>query len=134
MLISRSCTTSWLDWVHGELWLTGTALIRTRLSLSKTVANGNGGVSSTLAAPVTPVAVPSHLSPEGVAAGHRTNRYIALADIASAVLHRGRLSDRLTVVMTNGRRYKLLWLSADPAYEILRQALPPQLDDRLRHD
>ena len=25
--VTRSCTTGWLDWIHGELWLTPTGLI-----------------------------------------------------------------------------------------------------------
>jgi hypothetical protein len=35
-LISRSCTTGWLDWGHGELWLTETALVRVRRSRGHT--------------------------------------------------------------------------------------------------
>ena len=130
-LISRSCTTSWLDWVHGELWLTDKALIRTRLSLSETLANGTG---DTLAAVAAPVAVPPHLSPELVVAGHPTNRYIALAEIEFAALHRGHVSDRLNLRMRDGGRNKLLWLSADPAYQILREALRRGLDERLTVD
>lgn len=133
-LISRSCTTSWLDWVHGELWLTESALIRTRSSLGQTLVNGKSGVSPTLAPAVRPVPIPPHLTPERVAAGHPTNRYIPLAEIASAALHRGHMSDRLNLAMSSGTRHKLLWLSADPAYAILRDALPSALNHRLTLD
>lgn len=131
-LVSRSCTTGRLDWVHGELWLGDDAIMRSRLSLAQTIAHAGG--SSTVAAPLSRVPVPPRLTPERLAAGHRTNRYIPFAGISRATLHRGRLNDRLDVTMDSGVRYTLLWLGADPAFGILREALARSLHERLTVD
>lgn len=40
-LISISCTTGWLDWVHGELWLAGDGILRRRRGWLKTIGSGN---------------------------------------------------------------------------------------------
>lgn len=126
--ISRSCTTGWLDWVHGELWLLPDGLIRRRLSLAETRANG---LTRTVPAPL-PTADPAGFDPAAVLAGHRTNKVIAFAEIASARLKRGRTADALRLSMVDGTRHRLLWLVADPAHDVLSTVLPRQLGDRLR--
>lgn len=132
-LISKSCTTGWLDWVHGELWLGEEAIMRSRLSLAETLAHGNGG-SPTVTIPPARVPLPSHLTPPLLAAGHRRNKYLPFAQIAAAALHRGRMNDRLSVTMDTGARHKLLWLSTDPAFAFLREALARSLPGRLTVD
>ena len=42
-LISRSCTTGWLDWAHGELWVCDDGLLRKSLGLVETVLHLRGG-------------------------------------------------------------------------------------------
>jgi Flp pilus assembly protein TadD len=130
VLISRSCTTGWSDWIHGELWLTETALIRGRLSLRETRAHGRRGLAATVSTPTQPIPIPGHLVRTRVTAAHRTNRYLPLTDISWAVLHHGLLNDRLHLTLDTGAKYKLLWLSADPAYDVLCEALADTLKNR----
>ncbi|MCG8919131.1 hypothetical protein L6E12_25455 [Actinokineospora sp. PR83] len=126
-LISRSCTTGWADWIHGELWLSPTELVRRRLSLNASRANGYGpSVSDPL--PVVPVGDLDH---GRVLAEHRTNKVIAFGEVDSATLFRGRTAHGLKVVMASGQRHKLLWLVRDPAFAILSGALPQRLGSRL---
>jgi hypothetical protein len=39
-LITASCTTGWLDWIHGELWLFPDGLLRASTGLGTTLTNG----------------------------------------------------------------------------------------------
>lgn len=127
VLVSRSCTSGWLDWIHGELWLTETALIRSRLTYRETRGHG---VQATVSSPTQEVVMPGRLASDRVRAAHRTNRYVSMTDIRRAALHRGLFSDRLSITLDTGARYKLLWLRADPAYKVLREALPGILGNR----
>lgn len=126
-LISRSCTTGWADWIHGELWLSSTALVRRRLSLEASRANRYG---PSVSAPL-PVVPAEDLDHGRVLAEHRTNKVIAFGEVDSATLFRGRTAHGLKVVMTSGQRHKLLWLVRDPAFAILSEALPEQIGSRL---
>ncbi|AWZ16800.1 hypothetical protein [Streptomyces sp. ICC1] len=38
-LLAASCTTGWLDWFHGELWLLPDSLVRIRSGFADTVVN-----------------------------------------------------------------------------------------------
>ena len=131
MLISRSCTTGWSDWIHGELWLTRTALIRSRLSFAETLANNS---STSVAEPAGWSDLPEHLRPERVRAGHRTNRYLPLAEMTEARLERGRLTDRLHVTLSGRTRQTLLWFATDPASGVLDRALRDALGGRYDSD
>jgi hypothetical protein len=131
-LLSRSCTTGWLDWVWGELWETPEGLMRFSLGWIGTYRSTSsrqrrGGVST-----VDPSAAVA--SSEDVRARHRprrSDRWIPLADIRRAHLRRGRMTSRLSVVFDNGSRAKLLWLKHDPAYERLSELLSDLLGDQL---
>lgn len=129
-LISRSWTTGWADWIHGELWLLPDGLARRRLTLRETRANGN---RRTVPDPLPRIATQS-LTPKLAAADHRTNKLLAFRDIATARLHRGALTDRLALTMRDGKQHKLLWLSRDPAHDILDNALGEALGQRLTND
>ena len=126
--VTRSCTTGWFDWIHGELWLTPTALVRRRLSLEKTGAHGLG---PTVGQPLERADV-SELDLDRLLAEHPTNKVIAFSDVARARLVRGVTAHGLRVRMLDGRRHKLLWLTRDPAYQILGEALHAALGERLR--
>jgi hypothetical protein len=48
-LVTASCTTGWLDWIHRELWLCNDGLLLVRLDLKPTRAHEKGQtVSATL--------------------------------------------------------------------------------------
>ncbi|MEV4534523.1 hypothetical protein AB0J82_11905 [Asanoa sp. NPDC049518] len=126
--VTRSCTTGWLDWIHGELWLTPTGLIRQRLSLEETIAHELG---PTVSQPLERAEV-TEFDLDGLLAEHPTNKVIAFADVADARLVRGFAAHGLRLRMLDGRRHKLLWLTRDPAYQILDEALHSALGERLR--
>ncbi|MFB6516504.1 hypothetical protein [Streptomyces sp. NPDC056401] len=125
-LLAASCTTGWLDWLHGELWLLPDSLVRMR-----------GGFIDSFVHSLSP-RVPENTAttvigydPAAVLGGHRTNKVIPFDGIAHARLHRGLTTSGLTVRMTDGTRHKLLWLSYEPARRILTDRLLPVLGSRL---
>ncbi|MET9406292.1 hypothetical protein ABZX90_11060 [Streptomyces sp. NPDC002935] len=119
-LLTRSCTTGWGDWIHGELWLLPSSLVRRRLGFTATVANSKG---PTVVMPLPEADVTAGATAL-IEAEHRTNKVIPLAGIASARLRRGITADRLTVHMQDGTQHKFLWL---PAYAVLAHELTPWL-------
>jgi hypothetical protein len=125
--VTRSCTTGWLDWIHGELWLTSTGLIRRRLSLQASRANGLG---PTVAEPLERADIAA-FDLDRLLAEHPTNKVVAFSDVAYARLVRGFTTHGLRLRMLDGRRHKLLWLARDPAYQILSKTLDVTLGQRL---
>jgi hypothetical protein len=118
-LLTASCTTGWLDWIHGELWLLPNGLLRTRSGLGATIGHAN---RRTL--PDEPVR--REFSPgeiDRLQRQHKTNLWIPRESILSASIFNGPLSGRLALKLNDGRRLKLLWLRADRASEPLRHAL-----------
>jgi hypothetical protein len=124
--ISRSCTTGWSDWVHGELWLLPTALVRRRLSMYKSKANSRG---PTVGIPLPSVDV-SEFDLVQVLAEHPTNKLVFFDVVLRAQLVKGVTANGLRLIMRDGSRHKLLWLTSDPAYEVLAAVLPYHLGDR----
>jgi len=124
--LSRSCTTGWFDWIHGELWLSTTSLVRRRLSLAVTIANG---VGPTVRTPLPEVQL-SGLALARLLGGHRTNRFVDFDAVAQARLVKGMTSDALRLTMRDGTRHKFLWLRRDPAYAVLSSTLPVALGGR----
>ncbi|MFD9001226.1 hypothetical protein ACFV0T_09700 [Streptomyces sp. NPDC059582] len=128
-LLAGTCTTGWLDWVHGELWLLPDALVRVRSGLLGSVVNSTGGSGVT---PRAPYRVMGY-DPEAIRAAHRTNKVIPLAEIERARLHGGVTTSGMTLTMADGTHHKLLWLSSEPARRLLRDRLLPTLGPRLAH-
>lgn len=118
-LLTRSCTTGWGDWIHGELWLLPSSLVRRRLGFAATLANRKG---PTVVVPLPETDVTAAATAR-ILAEHRTNKVIPLAGIASAHLRHGITADRLTLRMHDETQHKLLWLPTDPAYAVLAQVL-----------
>jgi hypothetical protein len=118
-LLTASCTTGWLDWIHGELWLLPDGLLRVRSSLGATIAHANQRT------------VPNDPSEREFGAGeieeleheHQTNLWIPAHEIVAASIRTGLLSSRLSLRLAGGRRAKLLWLRVDPAAVPLKRAL-----------
>lgn len=128
-LLTGTCTTGWLDWIHGELWLLPEGLLRIRSGFMATVANSYGAGSRTARDPYRLIAY----DPKTVLAAHPTNKLIPFAGMATARLHGGVTTSGLEVVMTDGTRHKLLWASWDPVRRLLRERLLPLLGARLTH-
>jgi hypothetical protein len=132
-LISRSCTTGWLDWVHGELWLLPDGLVRSSIGLDGTIANSlRSGIGRTVPHPL-PHLPATAIDHKRILAAHRTNKVLPYAHIAAATLFRGLTAHGLTLTMTDGRRHKLLWLTRDPAHAVLGETLRAVLGDRFSH-
>ncbi len=119
MLISRSCTTGWADWIHGELWLSSEHLIRRRLGLRQTIANGLWRT--------VPLSQPDYeITAEQILAvrsEHRTNHVVNWSDVVDANLRRGLLNGRLKLTMSDGSRHMFLWFSWDGAFVRLRPVI-----------
>ncbi|WSK25162.1 hypothetical protein OG730_40900 [Streptomyces sp. NBC_01298] len=125
-LLATSCTTGWLDWLHGELWLLPDSLVRMRGgSLDSVVHSLSPGVPEHTATTVI------GYDPAAVLRGHHTNKIIPFDGITHARLHRGLTASGLSMRMTDGSRHKLLWLSSEPARRILTDRLLPILGSRL---
>lgn len=132
-LISRSCTTGWLDWVHGELWLLPDGLVRSSIGLDGTIDNSlRSGIGRTVPHPLPhlPVAAFDY---ERILAARRTNKILPYDRIATATLFRGLTAHGLKLTMNGGRRHKLLWLNRDPAHAVLDETLRAVLRDRFSH-
>ena len=126
-LISRSCTTGWWDWIHGELWLFDDGLLRVRTDLATTVANRT---ARTMPDPL-PAKTFEPGERERGAAMHRTNLFVDWNDVRDAQLRRGVLCGRLRMRMVDGTERKLLWLRSDHADEPLAATLAERLSARL---
>src|SRR5690348_9331736 len=90
-LLSASATTGWWDWIHGELWLFPTGLLRIPLTLSVTVLHGTG--------PTVNQTQPcwrdfDEKVFEALLASKR-NRWVPRTHIRKAYLHRGIITDQL---------------------------------------
>jgi hypothetical protein len=123
-LVSASCTTSWFDWVHGELWMCDDGLFRSSLGLETTLAHGRGPT-------VDPGSRPTRAFQadeiERIVSQGRQNRWVPWTMISHATLKRGFLDSSLHLELSDGRREKFLWLRSDGGYELLEKALPHRL-------
>lgn len=128
-LITASCTTSWLDWAHGELWLCPTGLLRRSMGLIRTIRHMNRQTADPLDRPKRAFGLEEIAQ---IRAADRRNRWIAWAEITNATLKRGVIDHSLHLELGVGRREKLLWLRIDGGYDLLESALARELPGRFR--
>jgi hypothetical protein len=127
ILVSASCTTSWLDWIHGELWLCPNGILRRSLGLATTFRHMNRQTVDPMNRPVQafdPVEI------RQIAAGGRRNRWITWSEVAHMTLKRGIIDHSLHVELDTGHRDKFLWLRIDVGYDLLEEALGRALPGR----
>jgi hypothetical protein len=110
-LVTASCTTGWLDWIHRELWLCDDGLLLVRLDLKATRARDKG---PTVSATLRRRPVRDNEVTEAEADGKRLS-WIPAGAIVVASGRRGRLADRLSLDLRDGASRKLLWMSVDRA-------------------
>jgi hypothetical protein len=127
VLISASCTTSWFDWIHGELWLCPEGLLRRALGLRRTVVHLAGPTVDPDRRPRRSFTSADIL--EIVAAGRR-NRWILLTDVSFARLKRGPRTTSLHIDLVSGAREKFLWLASDGGDDVLAEAFDRRLAGR----
>ncbi|WP_104180261.1 hypothetical protein [Arthrobacter sp. B0490] len=149
-LLADSCTTGWLHWGHGELWLTPEHLVRigrrelTLRAAAKggalggaAVAAGVLGLRAVSAAekaldegrlrPGDSVEVENDLWAREV--GRHPQRTLVLSRelMTEADLKTGIITSRLNLEMVDGRRHKLLWSVNEHAASLLTEAFGPRL-------
>jgi hypothetical protein len=118
-LVTASCTTGWLDWIHRELWLCDDGLLLVRLDLKATRAHEKG---PTVSATLRRRPVLDNEVTEAEAAGKQLS-WITAGEVVAASGRRGRMVDRLSLDLRDGTARKLLWMSVDRADVPLLAAL-----------
>lgn len=127
VLASAACTTGWLDWIHGELWLCADGLLRRSLGIGTTMAHGSVPTVDRQARPKRPFTAAERAA---IGKARRTNRWIAWASIAAAETRRGPMTDSFHYRLKSGAGGKLLWLRADGAMSLIEAAAGSRLGDR----
>lgn len=117
-LLSKSATTGWLDWMHGELWLFPDGLLRVPMGWGKTILMVGYFFNPRRAQPHT-------FSDDERAAliTRRRNTWIPFADMQRATLRHSMGADELAVTLANGQRKQLLWLPHSVVFATLQQVL-----------
>jgi hypothetical protein len=110
-LVTASCTTGWLDWIHHKLWLCDDGLLLVRLDLKATRAHR---MEPTAWATLRRRPVRDAELNEAETAGKQLV-WIPAGEIIAASGHRGRVADRLTLELRGGAKRKLLWMGIDGA-------------------
>ncbi|MEG9247930.1 hypothetical protein V6S67_07520 [Arthrobacter sp. Soc17.1.1.1] len=148
-LLADSCTTGWLNWGHGELWLTPDHVVRIgrrELTLRSAAKGGAIGGAAAAAGGLGLLAVQAagkkfastRPAPGAVVeveketwAGELDHQPKALIlgrdDIDTLDYRPGISSSRLRIRMTDGSEHKLLWLPNPHAEDLLAQAFGPRL-------
>ncbi|MEC5198308.1 hypothetical protein RCH21_000516 [Arthrobacter sp. PL16] len=149
-LLSDSCTTGWMNWGHGELWLTPDHLVRIGrrgLTLRSAALGGAMGGAMVAGGILAPKAVEAadrkfgenRLKPGAsmdvdadqwerqIAAHPQRTLMLPLKHIANVDLRLGLSTSRLNVAMTDGKRHKLLWMFNEHAAPLLAGKFGPQL-------
>jgi hypothetical protein len=128
-LISASCTTSWLDWIHGELWLCPDGLLRRSLGLVGTLRHVRG---STLDPTNRPTRTFTITEIGQIVGAGRRNRWVPWSAVTRATLKRGVIDHSLHLELGDHRREKFLWLRVDGGYDLLEEALGRKLPGRFQ--
>ena len=132
-LVSRSTTTGWLDWEHGELWLSSTGLLRRRRGWSQTVASG--GLMQDVRARTSDVTIQERFTSAAVKnVIEYGGLWIPADSIQTARLRAGIITGRLSLGVGDGQSIKLLWARSSLTYESLREALSRWLRNQFRLD
>lgn len=149
-LLSDSCTTGWLHWGHGELWLTPSHLVRIgRRELTRRAAGWGGtrggaavaagalgkstvhlpagSIAATRPVPGAAIEVNPEQWEQEVAGEPSRTLVLNLEEIATAQFRQGITASRLGVGMTDGTKHKLLWLPNAYSRPVLAEALGSSL-------
>jgi hypothetical protein len=116
-LLTRRCTTGWLDWIHGQLWLFPEGLLRARGNLQITIAQSARGPLPDQLTATTDERELAQLARE------KGNLWIPSTAIRSASIRRGLTTERLLLTLVDGSRIKLLWPGNERVRKPLEEAL-----------
>lgn len=126
-LVTASCTTSWFDWIHGELWLCPQGLLRRSLGLGTTLRHG---ARQTVDPGSRPTRTFTAADIRLILAAGRRNRWILWSELSHASLKRGIVDRSLHLELGDRRREKFIWLRIDGGYDLLEAALSRSLPGR----
>jgi hypothetical protein len=127
-LLSITCTTSWTDWVHGDLWLCPDGLLRRSRGWRATFANSSSrGLKRGVDQENRPTRQFSADEIRDIVRSDKRNRWITWEQIERANPGWGLLNHALHVQLLDGRKVSLRWASIDGGFDLLE----PVLRDRL---
>jgi hypothetical protein len=132
-LLTDSCTTGWLHWGHGELWLTPSHLVRIgRPELSRRAAGwggtrGGAAFGAGAAVPGAAIEVTPEQWEQGVTAQPSRTLELNLEQIATLKFRQGITASRLGIGMADGVKHKLLWLPNAHSKSVLAETLGSRL-------
>lgn len=133
-LISRTCTTGWFDWIHGDLWLCPRGLLRYSRGISgmrSYLASGRSEIDRTPeSARLKRTFTVAEMQP--LVASDRRNRWYSWDQIDRATLKWGILDHSLHLDLLDGGHAKFLWMKLDGGFDILQVALSEALPGRFR--
>lgn len=129
-LISRSTTTGWWDWEHGELWLGSRGLLRRRRGWSQTFASS--GLVQDVFAHDTDPSMQQRFTEEAIdRIVEQGGRSIPSDAIKAAQLRAGVMTGRLRLELEDGQSIKFLWAKSNLTYGALRTEFTRWLGDVL---
>lgn len=132
-LLSITCTTGWLDWVHGDLWLCPDGILRRSRGAKSTVGNAeSGGMKELVSATHRPTRAFTDDEVAAIARADRRNVWVTWDQVASARLVSGPMSHALHLELRGGRKISLRWLRQEGPADFLRARLVAALGHRLR--
>ena len=129
-LISRTTTTGWWDFEHGELWLGTDALLRRRRGWLQTVASV-GVVQDVLASATDPLMEQRFASDALNRILEQGGWWIPAEAIEAARLRAGLMVGRLWLDLGEDEPAKFLWVKSNLTYETLSETLTRWIGDRL---
>jgi hypothetical protein len=135
LLLTTSCTTGWLDWGHGLLWLCPDGLLRISLGLATTIDKSTiwGRREYDDFARENAVGHFSGAEISELLAGS-ANAWIPWEEVQAAAIHYGVTADRLRVSLPGGQTRRLLWLPDRTVTTVLRMEFEARLGPGLRVD
>lgn len=126
MLLSKSTTTGWFDWMHGELWLFPDGILRIPVGWTKTLLCLGYFFDPMRATPRAFDAAEFYRMITDA-----RNRWIPTNMLVSAELRHTLGADELRAHLADGRTIQLLWLTRDGAFDALQRPLYQWLGPRL---
>jgi hypothetical protein len=117
-LLSTTCTTGWLDWFHGQLWLFPDGLLRIPLGKVKTILFVGYATN--------PWQVMPRVFSEDKwrqALSHPGSLWVPFAGIRQANLRHVFSADEFSAQFWDGRSIQLLWLPRPMVYDVFEASL-----------
>ncbi len=135
ILLTTSCTTGWLDWVHGELWSCPNGLPRLSLRLPTTIRKSLGSGAALAYDSDARESGPRYFDQaeiDALVARKKRTVWVPWVQIREAALRQGLMTSRLRMNLLDGRTVKFLWLPDHRTLDSLRDRLRTRLGPNFR--